>query len=173
MRLTSALLQVRPASTRSVRLLISLFLHISVSSVTCSNISCLCLPSSHAGWVGHSVLLRSFRFLYLPSEWSETGGYTDFTCVCPCVCPHSSLQHCVCPSHNASAVSIPKPIALPNPSLSPTILLTYASPYLPYPLPLPLPWLPSLNKTTPYDLQWTFFILKNIKIRFRIMLSKL
>jgi len=26
-------------------------------------------------------------FLYLPSEPSETGGYTVFTFVCVCVCP--------------------------------------------------------------------------------------
>jgi len=45
------------------------------------------------------------EFLYPPSEWSETDGYTIFTFVCLCVCLFalSPVFNSVCPSHNASA----------------------------------------------------------------------
>jgi len=38
-------------------------------------------------------LFRDFhKFLYLPSERSETGGYTVFTYMCLCVCAACALS---------------------------------------------------------------------------------
>jgi len=101
--------------------------------------------------MGRKLVSRS---LYRPSEWSETGGYTVFICVCPsmCVSVSTAVFNSVCPTvppttHQPS----PSPNPSPTPSPSPTIPLTFS-----LPLP-PLSWLPSLNETIPYDLQWTFY----------------
>ena len=42
--------------------------------------------SLHLWWI-----YRTTSLLYLPSEWSKTGGYTVFTfvCLCECLCAHS------------------------------------------------------------------------------------
>ena len=49
----------------------------------------------HLAWsvIFSGILLVLALYLYPPSERSETGGYTVFTCVCVCVRPSVRTQY--------------------------------------------------------------------------------
>ena len=69
----------------------------------------------------NGLSISFYSLLTSAKRTSETGGCTVFTfvCLCVCLCALSPVFNSVCPSHNASVISIVQPISLPNLSPSP------------------------------------------------------